>query len=159
MQYVPVYLTAYLTRSPNTLNVHLARRVGCFYRREEAEKKPPGPHKDNIGTPLNEGILAKILPMYQRLAADKLLERCLVYLKQNANESLHRVIWRHCPKDSFGSKLHVEMAVDQSTCKYNAGTTVTLSRTCGESKAPCNKEISSLPSFDKIGKTETAASC
>ncbi|PSN45856.1 hypothetical protein C0J52_16849 [Blattella germanica] len=62
----------------------------------------------------------------KRLASDRLLERCLLCLTQNANESLHSTIWRHSSKNYFGSKRRVEMAVEQAICKYNAGTTVTV---------------------------------
>ena len=95
----------------------------CFYQRASSQGKQPGPHRDNVGTPLNEAILAKVLPVYQRLASDAMLERCLMCLTQNANESLHSVIWRYCPKDSFGSKRKVELAVHQAISKFNVGIT------------------------------------
>ncbi|KAJ4433627.1 hypothetical protein ANN_15937 [Periplaneta americana] len=98
----------------------------CFYQRAVAQGKQPGPHEDNVGTPLKEAVLAKMMPVYQRLASNTLLERCLKCLTQNANESLHSVIWRHCPKDSFGSKRRVDLAVDLAVCKFNAGCTKTV---------------------------------
>ncbi|KAJ4447262.1 hypothetical protein ANN_09266, partial [Periplaneta americana] len=68
----------------------------------------------------------RMMPVYQRLASNTLLERCLKCLTQNANESLHSVIWRHCPKDSFGSKRRVDLVADLAVCKFNAGCTKTV---------------------------------
>ena len=91
-------------RSPNIKNVHREQRVGV------------------------EAVLTKILPVYQRLVSDTMHERCLMCLTQNANESLHSVIWRHCRKESFGSKHRVELAVEQALCKFNAGTTKAVAK-------------------------------
>ncbi|KAJ4433463.1 hypothetical protein ANN_15766 [Periplaneta americana] len=108
---------------PQHGNCPVGTESWCFYQRAVAQGKQPGPHKDNVGTPLKEAVLAKMMPVYQRLASNTLLERCLKCLTQNANESLHSVIWRHCPKDSFGSKRRVDLAVDLAVCKFNAGCT------------------------------------
>ena len=82
-----------------------------------------------IGTPLTEGHLGKILPIYQRLASDSLLQRCLKGRTQNANESLYFCIWKMCPKESFGSKQRVGMAVALAISEYNMGTTKTIKET------------------------------
>ncbi|KAJ4431893.1 hypothetical protein ANN_20499, partial [Periplaneta americana] len=114
---------------------HIGKRLGTALRKAASEWRTRGwqSHKvsnqalrDNVGKPLKEAVLAKMMPVYQRLASNTLLERCLKCLTQNANESLHSIIWRHCPKNSFGSKRRVDLAVDLAVCKFNAGCTKTV---------------------------------
>ncbi|GFV49690.1 uncharacterized protein TNCV_4042641 [Trichonephila clavipes] len=64
----------------------------CFYQSAIANGEKPNNHKLNVGTPINEKFLPKILPIYQRLASNELLERCIRCGTQNANESLHSMI-------------------------------------------------------------------
>ncbi|GFX79278.1 uncharacterized protein TNCV_695901 [Trichonephila clavipes] len=76
----------------------------CFYQSAIANGEKPNNHKLNVGTPINEKFLPKILPIYQRLASNELLERCIRCGTQNANESLHSMIWAKCPKEIFVNK-------------------------------------------------------
>ena len=106
----------------------------CFYQRAKAVDKDPGPHKQNVGTPLLECYLAKIRPVYQRLAPDALLERCLLCQTQNANESLHSIIWYHFLKGSFGSIRRVKLTAEMAICKFNSGsakTTIAVQQAVG----------------------------
>ncbi|GFW84512.1 uncharacterized protein TNCV_456931 [Trichonephila clavipes] len=45
---------------------------------------------------------------------------------QNANESLHSVIWSHCPKESFQSKKRLEIYVVTAVSEFNFGSLFTL---------------------------------
>ncbi|GFT14748.1 uncharacterized protein TNCV_99441 [Trichonephila clavipes] len=45
---------------------------------------------------------------------------------QNANESLHSVIWSHCPKESFQSKKRLEISVVTAVSEFNFGSLFTL---------------------------------
>ncbi|GFV02961.1 uncharacterized protein TNCV_2744241 [Trichonephila clavipes] len=47
----------------------------CFYQSAIANGEKPNNHKLNVGTPINEKFLPKILPIYQRLGSNELLER------------------------------------------------------------------------------------
>ncbi|GFW28668.1 uncharacterized protein TNCV_3713831 [Trichonephila clavipes] len=85
--------------------------------------------KLNVGTPINEKFLPKILPIYQRLASNELLERCIRCGTQNANESLHSMIWAKCPKEIFVNKRRVKRAVTEAVCEYNKGTVRTIIET------------------------------
>ncbi|KAJ4442731.1 hypothetical protein ANN_04322 [Periplaneta americana] len=76
-----------------------------------------------------ERCLAKILPVYQKLASDSLLKRCTECRTQNANESLHGMIWRNFPKEMFASKRRIDIAVGQAICDFNVGTTETVIKT------------------------------
>ncbi|GFS59943.1 uncharacterized protein TNCV_3957391 [Trichonephila clavipes] len=69
----------------------------CFYQRALANNENPKSHS-LMKTKLSEQVLEKILPVYQRLVNDELLERCSAGKTQNANESIHSVIWKNCPK-------------------------------------------------------------
>ncbi|GFX79277.1 uncharacterized protein TNCV_695891 [Trichonephila clavipes] len=68
-----------------------------FYQSVIANGEKPNNYKLNVGTPINEKFLPKILPIYQRLASNELLERCIRCGTRNANERLHSMIWAKCP--------------------------------------------------------------
>ncbi|GFX03217.1 uncharacterized protein TNCV_1701011 [Trichonephila clavipes] len=101
----------------------------CFYQSAIANGEKPNNHKLNVGTPINEKFLTKILTIYQRLASNELLERCIRCGTQNANESLHSMIWAKCPKEIFVNKRRVKRAVTEAVCKYNKGTVRTIVET------------------------------
>lgn len=98
----------------------------CFYQAAKANNKLPGLHKKNVRTPLNKICFDKILPLYERLTEESLLTRCARCLTQNANESLHSVIWSRCPKEVFVSKARVQVAAAVGVCEYNLGTKRTV---------------------------------
>ncbi|GFY18878.1 uncharacterized protein TNCV_3875661 [Trichonephila clavipes] len=75
----------------------------CFYKRAIAKGETPGSHS-SMKTYLSPQVVEKIMPVYQRLASDTILERCVAGKTQNSNESLHSCIWRKCPKEVFVSK-------------------------------------------------------
>ncbi|GFW34639.1 uncharacterized protein TNCV_952671 [Trichonephila clavipes] len=93
-----------------------------FYLSAISNGEKPSNHKLNVGTPINEKFLPKILPIYQRLAYNELLERCIRCGTQNANESLHSRIWAKRPKEIFVSKRLVKGAVTEAVCEYSKGT-------------------------------------
>ena len=57
-----------------------------------------------------EAIVQLLKPVYARLGARGLLEKCVHGYTQNANESLHAVVWKHCPKAVHAGKAGVETA-------------------------------------------------
>ena len=50
-----------------------------------------------------------------------MLERCVKGQTQNANESLHHVIWLRCPKEGFVGRNTVETAVALAVASFNDG--------------------------------------
>ena len=56
-----------------------------------------------------------------KLIFTKLLERCVKGHPQNANESLHHVIWLHCPKERYVGRNTVETAVALAVASFNVG--------------------------------------
>ncbi|GFR98246.1 hypothetical protein ElyMa_002765300 [Elysia marginata] len=96
----------------------------CHWQSSIAQHKEPAKHKDFVHTPLDKNLLkAHLEPIYTRLANINLLKRCERKATQNANESLHSVIWARCPKDRFSSRPKVEHAVITAICNFNFGPT------------------------------------
>ncbi|GFU66943.1 uncharacterized protein TNCV_4295951 [Trichonephila clavipes] len=83
-----------------------------------ANEESPESHSV-MKTKLTEEVVAKILPVYQRLASNEILSRCTSGKSQNENESLHSVIWSHCPKESFQSKKRLEISVVTAVSEFN----------------------------------------
>lgn len=98
----------------------------CFYQKAIASNEQPKSHT-SMKTKISEDVLAKILPVYQRLASTELLSRCISGKTQNANESIHSVIWKKCHKDTFVSKKRLELSVISAVSEFNFGCLNTLS--------------------------------
>ena len=60
-------------------------------------------------------------PIYERLGGKELLKRCLRGGTQNANESLHAVIWSRCPKVCIASRDKAEVATLVACSEFNMG--------------------------------------
>ena len=101
----------------------------CFYQRAVAKGERPGPHEDNVGTPLSREVGRFVKPVYVRLGDENLLRRCLRVKTQNPNESLHSVIWRKCLKTDFLGKLRVEAGAAIAVSEFNQGTEKTVADT------------------------------
>lgn len=95
----------------------------CFYNRALAQGLPPPPHKDNMSLFIRKDIAQRLLPIYKKMADRQLLSRCLSGKTQNANESLHSVIWSRCQKDKFSSRDKVEVAILLGVGMFNMGAT------------------------------------
>ncbi|GFT20138.1 uncharacterized protein TNCV_1945731 [Trichonephila clavipes] len=87
----------------------------CFFQGALSRGEVPGPHVKYVKTPLKEAHLAKIMPIYQRLASIELLQRCIRCVTQNANERLHSIIWSKCSKETSATLRRVTIAV----CEFN----------------------------------------
>ncbi|KAG8229939.1 hypothetical protein J437_LFUL011083 [Ladona fulva] len=71
--------------------------------------------------PLNPEVQKCILPIYEDLSRDDLLERCLGGHSQNANESFNATIWRLVPKHlNCGIKI-IEMSAYLAAGIFNEG--------------------------------------
>ena len=82
----------------------------------------PKKHQKFIHTPLDRKRLWPYMkPVYERLASEKLLERCESHATQNSNESLHSVVWSKCPKVGFYSKKRIEMGLLLGISEFNFG--------------------------------------
>ena len=74
-------------------------------------------HKDSIP----DAIIKVLRPIYQRLGARTLLEKCKDGHTQNANESIHAVVWKYCPKVLHMGYSAVQTAVALAVCSWNDG--------------------------------------
>ncbi|GFY14923.1 uncharacterized protein TNCV_234731 [Trichonephila clavipes] len=92
-----IYATLFHSISTDQKPQHFKCPTGkdswCFFQAALARGEVPGPHVKHVKTPLKETHLAKFMPIYQRLASNELLHRCIRCVTQNANESLHSIIW------------------------------------------------------------------
>ncbi|GFO23744.1 hypothetical protein PoB_005024900 [Plakobranchus ocellatus] len=78
----------------------------CWYQRaKQTRPVDPAMHERHQSTFLNQDVALHVRHIYERLTDPSLLSRCLLGKTQNANESLHSVIWAKCPKHTF-SGLH-----------------------------------------------------
>lgn len=59
-----------------------------------------------------------------RMSSDDLLGRCVLQATQNANESIHSVIWNRCPKTIFACKPRLDVAVAVAVGEFNFGSTL-----------------------------------
>lgn len=59
-----------------------------------------------------------IKPVFEKLSSDDLLEKCAHGGTQNANESLHNMIWARCPKTVFVGRTRLEIAVCDAVLEY-----------------------------------------
>lgn len=115
----------------------------CWYNRQVVEGCVDTHSKRKVK--LSESIAAKMMPIYQRLATTTLLERCAKGKTQNANESLHHVIWNKCPKEVFVSKNKLDLAVTRAINEFNMGSVKSLElqqELRGDIVVDCAKNIS-----------------
>ncbi|GFX09118.1 uncharacterized protein TNCV_4166971 [Trichonephila clavipes] len=123
-----IYATLHHSISTDQKPQHSKCPIGadswCFYQSAKAKEQNPGLHKEHVRTPINESF-----SIYQRLASNELLERCINCGTQNAKESLHNMIWSKCPKEIFVSKTRVKNAVLEAICEFNKGTLRTVRET------------------------------
>ena len=60
------------------------KKSWCFYQRALAENTVSGSHVANVGTPIKPEFFDLLLPIYQRLSSEDLLNRCIGCKTQNA---------------------------------------------------------------------------
>ncbi|KAH9364471.1 hypothetical protein HPB48_021867 [Haemaphysalis longicornis] len=83
----------------------------------KAKGEPTPKHRYNLPPHVYEALL----PVYERLSDEKLLQRCLQGKTQNSNESLHSMIWALAPNEKHASLFTVQAAVAEAVLKFNAG--------------------------------------
>lgn len=71
--------------------------------------------------PLDKNVAKHILPIYEVLSEDSLLERRLGGYTQNANESLNSIIWKFAPKHLHSGLEIVEIAAYLGGSIFNEG--------------------------------------
>lgn len=69
----------------------------------------------------DEQVINLIKPVYETLASDDLLKRCLGGNTQNNNESFNHCVWNFAPKHTFTGKNVLEIATYTAACIFNEG--------------------------------------
>ena len=88
------------------------------WQKQKAEKNEPT-FTPTLSIPL--AVHELVLPIFNTLATDDLLSKCLHGKTQNANEALHGLIWQRCPKIRFCGKKTLQIAVASAVCHLNDG--------------------------------------
>ena len=109
-------------------------------------------HKD--GLPLD--ILKYVKPIYERLTDEKMLEKCLHGMTQNANESLHGIIWKRCTKTKFADIDVLKLATYDAVLHFNAGSKVELEVMKRLGVNPGHFMVEGTAKKDKMRLTECA---
>ncbi len=92
-----------------------------FWQRAKAKVDVPGVHKEHNTLPPDIG--SRLVPVFQRLSDEKLIQRCSRKKTQNPNESLHQLIWKICPKSIYVGRRTLSTAVALATCQFSMGAT------------------------------------
>ena len=141
---------------PNHDHCPKGKNSWCFYQRAQAEGKEPGDHRTNIGTALSPEVAAQVKPIYECLGHTDLLSRGLKGATQNANESLHAMVWAKCPKTGFVGIDRVLFATCCAVGEFNCGAQVTIGHLYGAMGLATGQQlISSAAKADrkKLGKS------
>ena len=80
-----------------------------------------GANKYKIKLNLPMAITEAIRPIFQDLSKDALLSKCLHGQTQNNNEAINNFIWQRCPKQTYVSRIVIEMAVSSAVLEFNEG--------------------------------------
>ena len=97
----------------------------CSYQRDLACKTKSHRY---IKDPLPPAVVDVIKPVFDKLGDESFLGGCERCATQNANESLHHVIWGFAPKDQFTSQIENSLSVDLGVLIFNCGMEVTYSQ-------------------------------
>ena len=97
----------------------------CSFQRDLVWKtRDHRPIKD----PFPAAVVKVIKSVFDKLADKIFLAGCESCLTQNADESLHHVIWGIAPKDQFTSQAENNIAVNLGVLLFNCGVEVTYSQ-------------------------------
>ena len=66
-------------------------------------------------------VLELMAPVFDRLCAVPLLDRCQRGDTQNSNEALHHLLWKRAPKHVFASPEIIELAAALAVLQRNCG--------------------------------------
>ena len=90
----------------------------CSYQRDVSNNTSL--HKP-IKNPLSPAIVEVLRPTFLRLGNEEFLAGCEKGFTQNANESLHHVIWSFAPKDIYNSTQEINAAISLGVLLFNEG--------------------------------------
>ena len=132
----------------------------CFWQRALSKKEDPGSHNDHETLP---AVVAKqLVPVFNRLTDQRLLQRCARGKTQNSNEALHNLIWKLCPKSKYVGRQTVGNSVCMAICQFSAGATFreTICKVMGMEpgfyleKGSMEKDIKRVKKAEKASRKE-----
>lgn len=91
----------------------------CKWQKAVAQGKDPT--LVDLTPPLNQSLKEHLLPIYEDLSKEDLLQRCLGGHTQNANESFNSTIWLMTPKHLHSGKKIVEISSFIAAGVFNEG--------------------------------------
>ena len=91
----------------------------CGWHRDLACHTSTYKHKEQ----LSPTVVEIIQPHFDCLSSDAVLETAVAGQTQNANESLHHVLWQRCPKEGFAGIATVECTAAMAPVEFNRGAT------------------------------------
>lgn len=97
----------------------------CKYQRDLACKTK---NHRCIKDRLPPAVVDVIKPVFNKLRDESFLSGCERCATQNANESLHHVIWGFAPKDQYTSRIENSLSVNLGVLIFNCGMNVTYSQ-------------------------------
>ena len=89
--------------------------------------------------PLPVAVVDYIKPVFISLSSVTLLQQTRRALTQNANESLHHLIWSLAPKEQHNSNAEVSLAIELAVMRFNRGLSVSYQRLCSMLGIPLTK--------------------
>ena len=89
----------------------------CKYRVVQARGEVY--HHKNV--PIPNAIMNLLKPIYNRLGSRSLLQKCVHGYTQNANEELHSIVWKFCPKVLHLGKTAMDTACALAVSPWNDG--------------------------------------
>ena len=97
----------------------------------------------------------ELLPIFQRLSNEDLLERCKDGYTQNANESFHSTVWSYVPKSKYRGPVMVLAGTRIAAAQFNHGSKV-FAQLLQEMKTPPGKfSIAAFKNLDEKRITES----
>ena len=73
------------------------------------------------GGGLNKVVVSHVKPIFENLASDELLRKCLHGLTQNQNESVNGTVWNRVPKETYVGLRLFEIGIYDAISNFNIG--------------------------------------
>ena len=89
----------------------------CKFQRDKVTKQ--NTYKATISLP--KWVHDIIRPVFDNLANDELLTKCVHGETQNPNEAFNNIIWTRCPKTIYVNRQVLETGVNSAVLHYNEG--------------------------------------
>lgn len=105
---------------PNHVNCPEGPDSWCDWRLASAFGEKPPLHS-SMSLKISEPVATLMRPLCERLTDKDLLARCARLQTQNANESLHSIVWNFCPKEVFSGRDRLTLGVWRAVSHFNMG--------------------------------------